>query len=120
MHQLRKLHIPIKASIVLMFAYYIASVSFFSHSHVINCVTIVHSHPFAKDSEGNPTHQHTGTELQLIEHLSSIVFPAIIFVATTISILLVLKNVVASKNVKPFIPSNSEEAYRQRPPPYLI
>ena len=44
-------------------------VSLFVHSHVVNGVTIVHSHPFNKDVE----HTHSTAEFQLIHHLSHVV-----------------------------------------------
>lgn len=41
----------------------------FTHVHIINGVTIVHSHPY----DNNPTdHKHTGAELQLLQQLSTI------------------------------------------------
>ena len=39
------------------------------HSHVVNGVTIVHSHPFKKDSP----HSHTTVEFQLIHLLNHVV-----------------------------------------------
>ncbi|MDD4819660.1 MAG: hypothetical protein PHD21_02365 [Flavobacteriales bacterium] len=57
-----------------IFLMYMTGTSFFSHSHVINGCTIVHSH-FYKDSvdkNGHPVqHQHTKSELTLIFHISS-------------------------------------------------
>ena len=34
-----------------MFISYMAGITLFTHSHVVNGVTIVHSHPFKKGSE---------------------------------------------------------------------
>lgn len=49
---------------------YMASISFFTHSHVVNGVTIIHSHPYPLNEKGDD-HQHTGTQLQLIGLLST-------------------------------------------------
>ena len=51
-----------------LFISYVGLVSLFVHSHVVNGVTIVHSHPFNKDVE----HTHSSAEFQLITHLSQI------------------------------------------------
>ncbi len=34
----------------VLFISYMAGITLFTHSHVVNGVTIVHSHPFKKDS----------------------------------------------------------------------
>lgn len=52
----------------VLFVTYMASIAFFAHVHVVNGVTIVHSHPFKK---GSP-HQHTTVELLLIHFLSNL------------------------------------------------
>ena len=39
----------------VLFISYMAGITLFTHSHVVNGVTIVHSHPFKKGSE----HSHT-------------------------------------------------------------
>lgn len=44
---------------------YMAGITLFTHSHVVNGVTIVHSHPFKKGGE----HSHTTVEFQLIHIL---------------------------------------------------
>ncbi len=50
---------------VLLFVAYMAGITLFTHSHVVNGVTIVHSHPFSKDAQ----HQHTTSEYQLLDIL---------------------------------------------------
>lgn len=55
----------------VIFILYAGSITFFTHTHIVDGVTIVHSHPFQKNSEGHPTHEHTGIELQLIQSLST-------------------------------------------------
>ena len=46
----------------VLFISYMAGITLFTHSHVVNGVTIVHSHPFKKGSE----HSHTTVEFQLL------------------------------------------------------
>ena len=45
---------------------YLVSFTFFAHVHVVNGVTIVHSHPFKKGA----AHKHSTVELLLIHFLS--------------------------------------------------
>lgn len=49
----------------VLFISYMAGITLFTHSHVVNGVTIVHSHPFKKGGE----HSHTTVEFQLIHIL---------------------------------------------------
>ena len=43
-------------------------ISLFTHTHVVNGVTIVHSHPYKSGAE----HEHTTAEFQLIHILSNV------------------------------------------------
>lgn len=61
----------LKIIFLILFICYAGSITFFFHSHIINGVTIVHSHPYKADEKGKPLHTHTGSEIQLIQHLSS-------------------------------------------------
>lgn len=57
--------------LVLFVAYY-GSISSFMHVHVESGITIVHSHPFKKSTDGD-FHQHkTLAEFQLFHSLSSL------------------------------------------------
>ena len=38
----------------VLFISYMAGITLFTHSHVVNGVTIVHSHPFKKGGEHSP------------------------------------------------------------------
>ena len=53
----------------VLFISYMAGITLFTHSHVVNGGTIVHSHPFKKDSP----HSHTTVEFQLIHLLNHVV-----------------------------------------------
>ena len=50
----------------ILFVSYLVSLTFFGHVHVVNGVTIVHSHPFKKGA----AHQHSTVELIHIYFLS--------------------------------------------------
>lgn len=53
----------------VLFISYMAGITLFTHSHVVNGVTIVHSHPFKKNSP----HSHTTVEFQLIHFLNHLI-----------------------------------------------
>jgi hypothetical protein len=56
---------------LLLFLGYYGSITFFNHVHVVNGVSIVHSHPFKSGPENNsPASQHSDRELQNIISLS--------------------------------------------------
>ena len=74
----------------VLFISYMAGITLFTHSHVVNGVTIVHSHPFKKGSE----HSHTTVEFQLIHLLNHVLttdnglLP--VFTAAVLSLLCIL------------------------------
>ncbi|OJU55026.1 MAG: hypothetical protein BGN96_12675 [Bacteroidales bacterium 45-6] len=74
----------LKVALPALFIYYAASVSLFVHAHVINGVTIVHSHPYTKGSDGKPAHGHSGAQIELIHQLSSFFVPDQIVPSVTI------------------------------------
>jgi hypothetical protein len=51
---------------LVLFICFYGSITFFNHTHIVNGDTIVHSHPYKADKEGNPTHQHTSNGYLLI------------------------------------------------------
>ena len=73
--------------LLICFLGYYGSITFFSHVHVVDGVTIVHSHPY-KSVNGNsrPYSQHSNKELQVIQLLCDffttgavLLFSAILF-----------------------------------------
>ncbi|WP_294479454.1 hypothetical protein [uncultured Bacteroides sp.] len=77
----------------ILFVSYLASITFFAHVHVVNGVTIVHSHPFKKGA----AHQHSTVELLLVHWLShltadgeAVVFALSLFIPFLLCLLLQL------------------------------
>lgn len=62
----------IKILFLAIFTGYVGVFAFYSHIHVIGGITIVHAHPFKKAAPGQPFHEHTQAEFQLIDSLSSL------------------------------------------------
>ncbi len=58
-----------------LFLVYFVGISLFSHSHVINGVTIVHSHPFSKQNDQTADKSHSDNELIIIASLSDYLSP---------------------------------------------
>ena len=82
---LEKLRNILKWFLPLLFIAYLGGITLFTHSHVVNGVIIVHSHPFKGE------HSHTEAQVETIFFLSSFVassLPTILFVASAFLILL--------------------------------
>lgn len=65
----------IKWFLPILFVSYISGITLFTHSHIVDASTIVHSHPFQKSE-----HTHTAEQLILLHqlfhtHLTSTVVP---------------------------------------------
>jgi hypothetical protein len=57
---------------LLLFLGFFGSITFFNHVHIIDGVTIAHSHPFKKDVHGLPLHSHSDKGYITIQFLSVI------------------------------------------------
>lgn len=91
---IKRLYINIlRYFIPILFISYLAGITLFTHSHVVNGVTIVHSHPFNKDTN----HSHTTTEFQLIHHLSHVITSGKFVFTLSIIFLPFLISVIAAK-----------------------
>lgn len=110
----------LKMAILAIYVAYACSITFFTHTHIINGVTIVHSHPFESDESGNSSHTHNGATIQLIQVLSSYY--------TNGGPIADLFTIIDSPNAigltiptpqTTFISKSGEEIQRLRPPPTL-
>jgi len=58
---------------LILFAGYFSSVTFFPHTHVVEGITIIHSHPYKSlPGNGSSGHSHTGNAIALSLFLSCI------------------------------------------------
>ena len=57
--------------LLLLFATYYVQVNFFVHSHIVNGVTVVHSHMHRSTHHDTDTGGHSETELTIISSLNS-------------------------------------------------
>jgi len=59
----------VKWFFLMLFAMYVSGISLFTHRHVINNITYVHSHPFKRGEAAQ--HDHTDNALCLLDHIYS-------------------------------------------------
>jgi hypothetical protein len=75
---------------LVLFLVFFGSITFFNHSHIVNGITIVHSHPFKSDKNGQANHIHSGTGFLLINFLANFIATSV-FALTSLFILLKLR-----------------------------
>jgi len=63
----RNRHFAKKWLLFALFVGYMGSITFFTHTHIINHISYVHSHPYKKSEKKQ--HKHTENQLFLLEHL---------------------------------------------------
>ena len=68
MDRLRKY---LRIALPLLFISYLGCLIAFTHVHIVNGVTIVHSHPYQKNDDGTPKKEHNYAEFQLLHQLST-------------------------------------------------
>lgn len=76
--------------LLILFLGYYGSITLFNHAHIVNGVTIVHSHPYkhgASDKSAN--HNHTSKQLVLINSLSDFSLTVLFFVLALIALRLI-------------------------------
>lgn len=71
MYRIKK-HIGIRFFLLVLFLGYFTDIHFFTHSHIINGVTIVHSHfTWPSEKKDLPAkHTHSGKALELMSQVS--------------------------------------------------
>ena len=62
----------LRIALPLLFISYLGCLIAFTHVHIVNGVTIVHSHPYQKNDDGTPKKEHNYAEFQLLHQLSTI------------------------------------------------
>ncbi|MDR2621879.1 MAG: hypothetical protein LBC48_04770 [Dysgonamonadaceae bacterium] len=103
--------------LLVIFVFYYANVCFFYHSHIINGVTIVHSHIHSKAHAQTGT--HSGGELTLIAALSSFQSPQVNLFLVGLGIFLLLQAMIRPYFKDRIIPK-TVACISLRAPPYFI
>ncbi len=99
-----------------LFITYMSGLVLFSHSHVVNGTTIVHSHPFKK----NTTHQHTTAEYQLLDLLCQVTITDASIPPTYCFCGDVLLQVLDIKPLPAFTFQRTFQSYSLRAPPTIL
>lgn len=93
---IREANKTVRIILLAILTFFYISVTFFPHSHTVNGVTIVHSHPHKKLPDKTPVpHSHSNSEFILIEFLSSI----LLFAGIALAGILVFKNNIRIRSV---------------------
>ena len=66
------------AALLMIFAAYFVSITFFTHSHLVDGQIITHSHPYTQAPDTG-SHTHTSVQFQTIAHLSVLLMLAATF-----------------------------------------
>jgi hypothetical protein len=105
----------LKGLLPVLFISYLAGVTLFIHPHVVNGVTIVHSHPFNKNAE----HSHTTTEFQLIHLLSQVLIAGALFFPLLLAAYAVVLCTLFDKPESPGYTSSFRGVLSLRAPPSM-
>lgn len=84
-----------------LFIAYLGCLIAFTHVHIVNGVTIVHSHPYSKTNDGRPDHEHGYAEFQLLHQLSTIQISGAAFVSILLAAFLTLLYRISCNPVYP-------------------
>jgi len=104
--------------LLMLFLGYYGSITLFPHSHIVNGVTIVHSHPYNTDngssSSGLP---HTGKELIIIQLLSDLIITALVVVFVLLIVRLLLLDFTVRLTTNGYAEPGGYCNYSLRAPP---
>ena len=100
-----------------LFIAYLGCLIAFTHVHIVNGVTIVHSHPFHKTDDGRPDHEHGYAEFQLLHQLSTIQISGAAFVSLLLAAFLTVLFRLSCNPVYPdyLVPIQGEPSLRAPP-----
>lgn len=62
----------LRIALPALFIAYLGCLIAFTHVHIVNGVTIVHSHPYSKTDDGRPDHDHSYAQFQLLHQLTTV------------------------------------------------
>ena len=115
-----KKNIGIRIFFLALFVSYFADINFFTHNHIINGVTIVHSHfsyntPDSSSPDTPQNHNHSNNALNLISHAA--VWIAVLLQAPEISCTSPICNIIYSFEPCQHLAKKNAETFYLRGPP---
>jgi len=82
---------------LILFAFYFSSITFFPHTHIVDGVKIVHSHPYRSGQGDHPAeHRHSNKEIILIHSIQKI----LLLVPMYVTIVRIFRN--SFRYIRPF------------------
>ena len=91
----------LRIALPLLFISYLGCLIAFTHVHIVNGVTIVHSHPYQKNDDGTPKKEHNYAEFQLLHQLSTIQVGCAAFAQVLIAAFIHLSGLSGSPSSRP-------------------
>ena len=107
----------LKVVLPILFIGYLACIVSFTHVHIVNGVTIVHSHPYNKKTNPPSEHQHTGQQLQLYQQFSSIQAEGDIYCSIQLTPTYVNETILLFPSVNNMFILSPTDAFNLRAPP---
>ena len=96
-----RLRTYLRIALPLLFISYLGCLIAFTHVHIVNGVTIVHSHPYQKNDDGTPKEEHNYAEFQLLHQLSTIQISGSAFAQVLIAAFIATFCVLSNRPVYP-------------------
>ena len=96
-----KLRTYLRIALPVLFISYLGCLIAFTHVHIVNGVTIVHSHPYQKNDDGTPKEEHNYAEFQLLHQLSTIQISGGAFTHVLIALFITACCILANRPVYP-------------------
>ncbi|MFY1611705.1 hypothetical protein ACOMSG_02505 [Macellibacteroides fermentans] len=107
----------LKVVLPILFIGYLACIISFTHVHIVNGVTIVHSHPYNKQTNPPSNHQHTGQQLQFYQQFSSIQAEGDIYCSIQLTPTYVNETILLFPSVNNMFILSPTDAFNLRAPP---
>jgi hypothetical protein len=104
----------ISICLLALFISYLASITFFVHTHSVNGQTITHSHPY-RGTPDNPGHEHSAAQIQTIAQLSQLLASGVLTIA--FACFLAGKKILRNLSIPCFRENNRILSYNLRAPP---
>ena len=108
---MEKLRSIMRIFLPLLFITYLGGITLFTHSHVVNGVIIVHSHPFKGE------HEHTEVQLETIFYLSSFILSSLPELLTAVSAFLFVLRILGTSLIERIIYVKPCSSVNLRAPP---
>lgn len=107
----------LKVVLPILLIGYLACIISFTHVHIVNGVTIVHSHPYNKQTNPPSDHQHTGQQLQFYQQFSSIQAEGDIYCSIQLTPTSVNETILLFPSVNNMFILSPTDAFNLRAPP---